>query len=89
MTDKEFVDGLRVYRPNDNAPAFVKADVVITRKELGNWLRTKDTDEIRIQLLESQKGVWYFAVNQYDRGEKPTDPAPDDAHFDPDSDIPF
>ena len=87
MTDKEFVDGLRVYRPNDNAPAFVKADVVITRKELGNWLRGKDTDEIRIQLLESRKGVWYFAVNQYDRGEKPKDFGPDNDDFDPD--IPF
>ena len=77
MTDKEFVEGLRVYRPNDNAPAFVKADVVITRKELGNWLRGQDKDQIRLQLLESKKGVWYFAVNTFESGEKPTDPTDD------------
>ncbi len=45
MADKIFVNGLRVQKPRDNAPDFVKANVSINRAELITW-------------LESQTGEW-------------------------------
>ena len=65
MSEVKFVDGLRVFPPHERAPDFVKAQLVITRKALGNWLRGEPDDEIRIDVKESRNGKWYAAVNDY------------------------
>ena len=44
MADKIFVNGLRIQKPRDNAPDFVKANISINRAELLSWL-TEQTDE--------------------------------------------
>ena len=60
----EFVDGIRAYKKRENAPSFVIADVTIKSAELATWLASQP-DMVRLQLLESKKGTYYFAVNTY------------------------
>jgi len=70
MTDKQFVDGLIIKPPRDNAPDFVKGQISIKRKELGNWLRGKEEDWINLDIKVGQSGKWYAEVNTW----KPTQP---------------
>jgi hypothetical protein len=39
--DIEFVDGLIVKAPHENAPTYVKASISIKVEDLGKWLREK------------------------------------------------
>lgn len=98
MSDIEFPKGLFVDKPNPKAPDFVKAKISIKRKELGNWLRSKDDDYINIDVKESKDGKWYAAVNTWKPDSKPPAKDPDNrepaagggtAGNDFDDDIPF
>ena len=44
MAEKQFVDGLIVKAPRENAPDFVKCTISIKRKDLGNWLRGREDE---------------------------------------------
>lgn len=64
--EKEFVNGLIVKAPHENAPDFVKCGISIKRKDLGNWLREKDDDWINIQVkVSGQSGKWYAEVDNW------------------------
>ena len=65
MSEKEFVNGLIIKAPNENAPDFVKCKISIKRKDLGNWLRGKDEDWINIDVKVSQEGKWYAEVDNW------------------------
>lgn len=88
----EFVDGLIIKAPHERAPDFVKCQISIKRKDLGNWLRGKSDDWINIDVKESRGGKWYAAVSTYKPKEhqKPGENVPakdyDDGFND---DIPF
>lgn len=70
-----FVNGLRCFKPNDSAPNFIKANLVINKKEMSEWLKTQP-DEIRIDIKESRdKGTWYSSVNNYVPRETTTSPS--------------
>jgi hypothetical protein len=67
MADKIFVNGLRIEKPRDNAPDFVKANININRAELLSWL-TEQTDEwVNAQVLDSKNkpGNWYVEVDTW------------------------
>lgn len=72
MSDIEFVDGLIVKKPHENAPDFVKCSISIKRADLGNWLRGKQDEWINVDVKESKNGKWYAAVNDF----KPEQQAP-------------
>ena len=91
--EKEFVDGMRAYKPHQNAPDFVKADIEIDIAELSRWLTGRD-NKVRLSLKEARSGNYYLEVNtfkpkQENRGYDvpPNDgfPPPDDF----DDDLPF
>jgi len=65
MSDNEFVDGLRAFKPHENAPDFIKANLVISKHDLMTWLEGRP-DNIRIDLKESKAGdKYYLAVNNW------------------------
>lgn len=64
MADVQFVEGLRVYPPHENAPEFVKAALVIEPEELRRWLGN-GTDKVRIDVKVGRSGSWYCAVNTF------------------------
>lgn len=78
--DKEFVDGLIIKKPGDRAPDFIKCNISIKRKDLGNWLRGKDDEWINVDVKESKNGKWYAEVNTW---------KPDNAKAPLNDDIPF
>lgn len=93
MSDKEFVDGLIVKPPISGAPDFIKCQISIKRKDLGNWLRGKDEDWINVDVKVSKKGKWYAQVNNWKPGQntqQTQQSAPQPASPDIlDDDIPF
>lgn len=94
--EAEFVNGLIVKAPHDNAPEYVKAKLSIKREEMREWLDGKDGDWINLDIKVSSTGKWYAAVDNWKPNGNSTPrrtapqgkPAPvDDAPFD--DDIPF
>ena len=67
----EFANGLRIFKPREGAPEFIKGAIVINKGELIQWLSGKG-DEVRLDIKESKKGSWYASVNDY-RPNKPQD----------------
>ena len=89
MSAPEFVDGLIIKPPHENAPNFVKCSISIKRKDLGNWLRGKSEDWIDLDVKESKGGKWYASVSTYKPKAKEgpkSEPAPAGGF---DDDIPF
>ena len=68
--ETKFVDGLRAYAPRDNAPDFVKANLVINVAELQAWLAQR-SGEVRIVIKESRNGKFYASENDYKPNGKP------------------
>ena len=75
--DIEFVDGLIVKAPHENAPDFVKASIAIKVEDLGKWLRAKyksGEEWVNIDVKEAKSGKWYAAVSTYKpKGKKEDD----------------
>jgi hypothetical protein len=101
MADSNFIDGLIVKAPHENAPDFVKAKLSIKRQELIDWLQQQTGDWINADIKESRGGKWYAAIDNWkpdsNRASAPPGPqrsAPPPAEYDPppadyDDDIPF
>ena len=61
----EFPKGFIVKKPRDGAPDFVKASISIKREELIEWLSSKDSDWINLDVKEAKSGHWYASVNTF------------------------
>ena len=66
MADKIFPEGIRVFKPHDNAPEFVKAELSIDAVALASWLKTNGKPNVKLTLKQSQKGSYYLEVNTYE-----------------------
>lgn len=68
-----FVDGLNIFTPSENAPEWVKADMVINPTQLVKWLEKNDQYlregkrglELRLQIKQSAQGKLYASVDTY------------------------
>lgn len=63
--ETEFVNGLIVKAPNENAPEYVKAKISIKREELIGWLTARSGEWINLDVKVSQSGKWYAAVDNW------------------------
>ena len=63
--ENEFINGLIVKAPNENAPEYVKAKISIKREELIAWLQTREGEWINADVKVSQGGKWYAAVDNW------------------------
>lgn len=64
-TDTQFINGLIVKAPHDNAPEYVKAKLSIKREELIGWLQGESGEWINAEVKVSQSGKWYVAVDAW------------------------
>jgi hypothetical protein len=69
-SDNNFVDGMIVKAPRENAPDFVKGSISIKRGDLGNWLESKSEEWINVDIKESKAGKWYAEVNTWKPDQK-------------------
>lgn len=63
--ETEFVGGLIIKAPNDNAPEYVKAKLSFKRQELIAWLQARSDEWINADVKVSQAGKWYAAVDNW------------------------
>ena len=86
MADEiEFVNGLIVKEPHQNAPDFVKCAISIKVADLSAWLAGKTDEWVNIDVKKSKGGKWYAAVSTF-KPKQAVAPAP---AVDFDEDIPF
>lgn len=84
MSETIYPKGIMAFSPNSNAPDFVKGNVVITPRELVDWLKEhteylteyKDKKQLKLQLLEGNKGL-YFKVDTFKPEQKSSLPPGD------------
>jgi hypothetical protein len=68
MSDEPiFTDGLRAYKPRDNAPDWVKADLAIDVAKFTVFINdhAKPDGSVRIQIKEGKTGNYYAALDQW------------------------
>jgi len=63
--ETQFIEGLIVKAPHENAPEYVKAKLSIKREELIAWLQSKDGEWINADIKVSQGGKYYAAVDDW------------------------
>jgi hypothetical protein len=68
--EKQFVNGIRAFKPNDNAPEFVIANLEINKNELLAFLNGQP-DKIKVDMKRSQKGGFYLEVNTWQPKQDP------------------
>ena len=78
MSDIEFISGLSLKAPNENAPEYVKAKGWIKNTDLIDFLKAriaKGEDSTNFDVKVSQAGKWYAAVDNWkpnsERQDKP------------------
>ena len=93
----EFPSGMYVNPPTQGNKHFLFGKIDITRKELGNWLRGKEEDKIKIDILYSKTKVddlgnpkLYLAVDDgLWKADKPIQNSTPVTVEEPNDDIPF
>ena len=65
--NKQFVDGLRAFKPSEKAPDFIKANIVIDVVMLTNWLNENANAEgvVRLVIKESKGGKFYAEKDSF------------------------
>ena len=77
---KEFIfpDGIRFFKPRDNAPKSIKGNLVIELGTLVDWAEKqgiKPSEQLRIDLRKSEeKGTYYFTLNTWKPTREPKKP---------------
>lgn len=72
MTDKKFIEGIRVFAPNAKAPEFVKAEIVITLNDLVKFCKENPDllteyngqKQLKLSVKAGSKG-YYAEVNNW------------------------
>lgn len=90
----EFVNGLIVKAPHQNAPDFVKASISLKVTDLILWLQGRSEDWVNVDVKESKGGKWYASVSTFkpksrDEGTTKAQANKPSASVDFDDDIPF
>ena len=78
--ERDFVNGMIIKKPNDNAPEWVKAKMSIKLDDFKGWIggfvkANPDDEWINIDIKESKKGNLYAERNTY-KAEKKDSAAP-------------
>ena len=88
--ETKFVNGLRVFKPHEKAPDFVKLNFLADAQELADWLLANKDEEgkVRFDLLKSQKENLYLKLNDYKKPTTSNNDYPRDKNdeIDPDQD---
>ncbi len=63
----KFADGIRVFKPKEGAPDFIKLNLVISVADVCQWLRDNEDEngQVRLDLKKSTKGNFYLSLNDY------------------------
>ena len=64
--ENKFVNGLWVYKPQENTPEFVKASLSFSA-DFSDYLKANETPKgfVKIDILESKDGKYYAKLNTW------------------------
>ena len=71
MSEKQptiFIEGIRFFKPRENAPSWIKGNVTINMQEFAEFIKKQDFKDpvMKIDLCKSEKkGTYYFTLNTY------------------------
>lgn len=82
MSEVKFLNGLRVYAPRENAPDFVKGQIVINARELVEALGILGQETVRLDIKQSKAGNYYASINEYKPTTKTNSKATEEAFED-------
>ena len=87
--EKQFADGMFVFKPRENAPDFIKVNLSFRVSEFKEFLdKFAENDNVNVDVKVSKGGKWYADLNTYKpKVDKEVIP-PKEEEIDP-SDIPF
>lgn len=63
--ETQFINGLIVKAPHENAPEYIKAKLSIKREELIATLKGMSGEWINADIKVSQGGKWYVAIDTW------------------------
>jgi len=91
--EKEFVDGMIVKKPKEQAPDFIKAGISFKLDEfaawVGQWKKNNPGKEwLNIEVKESKGGKYYAEVDNWEP-KQTNGSAPPDSYQPPVEDVPF
>ena len=86
--ETKFVNGLRVFKPHEKAPDFVKLNFSANAQELADWLLANKDEEGRVKfdLLKSKNDKLYLKLNDYRKPSNNDYPKDKNDEIDPDTD---
>jgi hypothetical protein len=84
----EFPEGIRVFKPHEKAPDFVKANITINIDELVEYIGTMNQKELKLVVKESKKGTYYIAIDDF-KPKKQDNSQPDSSSDEEEDDLPF
>lgn len=68
---KNFVDGLRIYKPREKAPKWIIANCEIEVTLLRNWIaKNQQGEKIKFQIKLGQSGSYYAELDTYDKADE-------------------
>ena len=61
-----FANGMKAFKPNERAPDFVIADLVIDQRQFNDFMLANHVmGEVRVTIKQGQKGPYYAALNTW------------------------
>jgi hypothetical protein len=62
--NKKFIDGIRVYKPHEKAPEFVKGNLVIDKMALIRFLDDQP-NQVKAVIKVAKSGNYYLEIDTY------------------------
>lgn len=89
-SNKQFVNGIKAFKPSEKAPGFVKANLSFNKSELQGWLNNMP-ENFKANLKESSKDSYYLEVDTYQPNNAVTKTETPQAGYNnnPADDLPF
>ena len=81
MAEPIFIDGMRIFKPHENAPDFVIGSISIDRAIFQVWLNNQTKQKINIDVKRSKKGNYYAQLNTFEPKPRGNNDIPDDVPF--------
>jgi hypothetical protein len=64
--ENQFIEGIKVFKPSENAPDFVVANGKIDADVLQQWLSKQSDNSIKFQIKKAKEtGYYYIAIDTY------------------------
>lgn len=66
--DQDFIQGIKVFKPSDNAPSFIIANGSIDLDQFTEWAKSQPGNTVKFQIKSAKEtGYYYISVDNYQK----------------------